>query len=92
MHLVALILALALVGAASFAVANGFANCNMMPILCLITDPRYRATGYGVLNMCGTVAGGFGFGTAAGGLSAGIGCVVGAGAGAGASAGFVMAV
>jgi predicted MFS family arabinose efflux permease len=52
------ILALALVGTASFAVANGFANCNMMPILCLITDPRYRATGYGVLNMCGTVAGG----------------------------------
>ena len=23
---------------------------NTMPILCLVSDPRYRATGYGVLN------------------------------------------
>jgi len=29
-----------------------------MPILCLIVDPRYRATGYGFLNMTGTIAGG----------------------------------
>jgi hypothetical protein len=33
-------------------------DSTMMPILCLITDPRYRATGYGLLNMMATVAGG----------------------------------
>ena len=32
----------------------------MMPILCLISDPRYRATGYGVLNMFACIVGGFG--------------------------------
>ncbi len=30
----------------------------MMPILCLISDKRYRATGYGVLNCAGCLAGG----------------------------------
>ncbi len=30
----------------------------MMPILSLIVDPRYRATGYGFLNVTGTIAGG----------------------------------
>jgi hypothetical protein len=30
----------------------------MMPILCLIAESRYRATGYGALNMVGTIAGG----------------------------------
>ena len=30
----------------------------MMPILCLVSDPRYRATGYGVLNMFACVVGG----------------------------------
>ena len=40
----------------SFGVA--FANANMMPILCLIADQRYRATGYGILNLCSTSIGG----------------------------------
>lgn len=35
-----------------------FANANMMPILCLITDKRYRATGYGILNFCSCLIGG----------------------------------
>lgn len=35
-----------------------FANANMMPILCLIADQRYRATGYGILNLCSTSIGG----------------------------------
>jgi hypothetical protein len=30
----------------------------MMPVLCLISDPRYRATGYGVLNMVACIIGG----------------------------------
>ena len=30
----------------------------MMPILCLVSDPRYRATGYGVLNLFSCLVGG----------------------------------
>jgi nitrate/nitrite transporter NarK len=30
----------------------------MMPILCLVSDPRYRATGYGILNFFACLAGG----------------------------------
>jgi hypothetical protein len=30
----------------------------MMPILCTVTDARYRATGYGVLNLFSCVVGG----------------------------------
>jgi MFS family permease len=40
----------------SFGVAS--VNANMMPILCLIVDQRYRATGYGMLNLCSTSIGG----------------------------------
>jgi hypothetical protein len=32
----------------------------MMPMLCLIVDYRYRATGYGILNMLSTIVGGLG--------------------------------
>ena len=35
-----------------------FADANMMPTLCTIADPRYRATGYGVLNFFGCAVGG----------------------------------
>jgi MFS family permease len=38
--------------------ARSFADANMMPILCLIVDPRSRATGYGVLNCSACVVGG----------------------------------
>jgi len=37
---------------------RAFTDANMMPILCLITDARYRATGYGLLNLCACVVGG----------------------------------
>ncbi len=40
----------------SFGVA--FVNSNMMPILCLIAHERYRATGYGILNLCSCLIGG----------------------------------
>jgi hypothetical protein len=37
-----------------------FTDPNIMPILCMVVDPRYRATGYGVLNMLATIVGGIG--------------------------------
>lgn len=53
------LLPLAILGLVVYGFARAFADCNMMPILCQVTDPRYRATGYGVLNLCGTIVGGF---------------------------------
>ena len=35
-----------------------FSDANIMPILCLTADPRYRATGYGVLNLSACIVGG----------------------------------
>jgi hypothetical protein len=32
----------------------------MMPVLCLIVYPRYRATGYGILNLVACIIGGIG--------------------------------
>ncbi len=43
-----------------FAFTKIFTDGNMMPILCLISDPRYRATGYGVLNLFSCIIGGIG--------------------------------
>jgi MFS family permease len=43
----------------------GFFDCNNMPILCQIVSPRYRATGYGIMNMVSMSCGGladWGFG------------------------------
>jgi MFS family permease len=41
-----------------WALSTAFANANMMPILCLIVDERYRATGYGLLNLFSSIVGG----------------------------------
>lgn len=41
-----------------FGFTKAFTDSNMMPILCLVADPRYRATGYGVLNLCSCLTGG----------------------------------
>jgi MFS family permease len=49
---------LAALGLTLYGFAAAFSDSNAMPILCLISDPRYRATGYGLLNMAGTVSGG----------------------------------
>jgi len=43
-----------------YAFNKAFTDSNMMPMLCLVVDPRYRATGYGVLNFFGTIIGGVG--------------------------------
>lgn len=39
---------------------RSYSDSNMMPILCMLADERYRATGYGVLNMFNCIVGGLG--------------------------------
>ncbi len=48
----------ALAGLILYGLARSFADSNMMPILCLVSDARYRATGYGVLNFFNCLIGG----------------------------------
>lgn len=43
-----------------YGLTKAFTDANMMPILCMVADSRYRATGYGVLNMCSCIVGGIG--------------------------------
>lgn len=38
--------------------SQGFLDANLMPALCTVASPRHRATGYGLLNLVGTFAGG----------------------------------
>jgi sugar phosphate permease len=52
------LLAAAIIGLMIYGLMRSFADVNMMPILCLVADPRYRATGYGILNMFACVVGG----------------------------------
>ena len=52
------VLAIALAALVCYGLARTFVDANMMPILCLIADPRYRATGYGVLNFLACIVGG----------------------------------
>jgi predicted MFS family arabinose efflux permease len=51
---VTIILACVLVAGMS----QGFLDANLMPAACTVTDFRYRATAYGLLNFVGTTAGG----------------------------------
>lgn len=43
-----------------YAVTKAFSDTNMMPILSTIADKHIRATGYGILNLCGCIVGGIG--------------------------------
>ena len=52
------VLPVALVGLVAFGLTCSFSHANMMPILTLIARRRYRATGYGVLNLCACIVGG----------------------------------
>lgn len=52
------LLALTLGALVCYGLARTFVDANMMPILCLIADPRYRATGFGVLNFLACIVGG----------------------------------
>ena len=54
------ILPLAIICFILYAFTRVFSDANMMPILCMVADPRYRATGYGVLNLFSCIIGGFG--------------------------------
>ena len=43
-----------------YALFKSFIDANMMPVLCLVVDPKYRATAYGVLNFVACIIGGVG--------------------------------
>ena len=43
-----------------YALTRMTVDSNLMPMLCIIVDKRYRATGYGILNMFATIIGGLG--------------------------------
>lgn len=51
-------LPLAIAGLLVYGLTRAFPDANMMPVLCQITDPRYRATGLGLLNAFATIVGG----------------------------------
>lgn len=53
-------LALAILFLILFGIGWGFFDCNNMPILCQITRPELRATGYGIMNLVSISCGGFG--------------------------------
>jgi MFS family permease len=50
--------ALAITGLILFGIGWGFFDCNNMPILCQVTRPELRATGYGVMNFVSMMFGG----------------------------------
>jgi MFS family permease len=50
--------AVAITGMLFYGLARGFSDSNVMPILCQIVGGKYRATGYGFLNLFSTFAGG----------------------------------
>jgi MFS transporter, Spinster family, sphingosine-1-phosphate transporter len=52
-------LLMAIMFLALFGIGWGFFDCNNMPILCQITRPELRATGYGILNFVSISCGGF---------------------------------
>jgi sugar phosphate permease len=43
-----------------YAFTRVFSDTNLMPILCMVANKRYIATGYGVLNMFACIVGGLG--------------------------------
>lgn len=51
-------LSVAIAGLVVYGLMIAFASGEMMPILCLILDPRYIATGFGVLNFFACAVGG----------------------------------
>lgn len=48
----------AIAGLIAFGIARAWADANTMPILCMVADPRYRATGYGLMNLVACAVGG----------------------------------
>ena len=54
------VITVAVAGFLLYAFTKAFSDSNMMPILCMVSDARYRATGYGVLNLFSCIIGGVG--------------------------------
>jgi MFS family permease len=54
------VLPFALAGLVGYGMARNFADANQMPILCLIVDPRYRATSWGISTFFACAIGGAG--------------------------------
>ncbi|RNC65781.1 MFS transporter [Proteiniphilum sp. X52] len=54
------VLTVAIVFFLIYGLSRMFVDTNLMPILSLTVDKRYRATGYGILNMFATLIGGLG--------------------------------
>jgi MFS family permease len=52
-------LEMAIVCLTLFGIGWGFFDINNMPILCQIVRPEFRATGYGIMNLCSISCGGF---------------------------------
>jgi MFS family permease len=52
------VLVVAIVAFMVYGVTRAFGDTNMMPMLCLVADHRYLATGYGILNFFSTIIGG----------------------------------
>jgi predicted MFS family arabinose efflux permease len=50
--------ALLITGLIAFGVVMAGTDASWMPMLCYVTQPRQRATAYGILNTCATLAGG----------------------------------
>ncbi|MDB6094479.1 MAG: Sugar phosphate permease [Verrucomicrobia bacterium] len=53
-------LAFALAGLSIYGMARYFADANLMPMLCLLVDSRYRATSWGLSSFCSAMIGGVG--------------------------------
>ena len=52
------LLTIAIAGLVLFGFTSSFAQTEIMPILCQVSDPRYRATGFGILNLFACLVGG----------------------------------
>jgi len=52
------VVATAIAGLLLYGFTRSFFDANQMPILCLVSDPRYRATGYGLMNAASCLTGG----------------------------------
>lgn len=54
------VVVIAIAGFMIYALTRTFTDTNLMPILCMVADKKYRATGYGILNMFACIVGGIG--------------------------------
>lgn len=52
-------ISLTLLSLGMWGLAMGFLGANNMPIVCLVVDPRYRATAVGIMNCATAIVGGF---------------------------------